>query len=350
MDVTFLAIVFLIFTLPGSIAVVQYVPSPKDFTLSSAAGRNLMDAWEGTLAATAQSLPPLIPVNGSLISTIELTFDIADETDAEDTVGNIITHLQQIYPGHEYSALETSVQITMTGVISNALYEAVNDEFLLYETIKEVKAGTAAEVCAIRNPSSRRRLQLLENEYPFELVCEFDATQFQFIDGIDVEDDPAFVTAVQNALGLEPNDAHTVTAVDNLVIVQSSLKASRNNSQPLGEELIDDITTVHNNLTAFVTEQLQATAKIGDGLRSSDLILCPVDRTCTGQGNDQCDGETGVCECAFFNSNYWWGINCETPCECANDAKCIDGMCHCKYPYWGLRCDKIKEECNICEN
>lgn len=65
----------------------------------------------------------------------------------------------------------------------------------------------------------------------------------------------------------------------------------------------------------------------------SEANLCPDSRDCNGNGT--CDPNTGKYICV----GNWWGVNCDTACECKN------ALCHCTFPYYGLTCSEIRVCC-----
>jgi hypothetical protein len=303
-----------------------------------------------TVNPTEATMPPTSTPNGTVVSAIEIAFEIKNETDMETAVSSINDALFNLYPGDSYRALEKIVSVTISGAFSSQLYDIVNNEALLYDSIKETKCGTASEYCSIINPSARRMLgtnSVFSNEYQFELVIEIDMGLYSMIDGTNV-DDPAFITALESTLGLTHDDAYTVTSIDNKVIIGVTLIVENENNEPLPESLIDTVEDIYSNITVYTTDLVENLGVNGDYVSSTDIIRCPVERTCGGQGNDKCNADTGVCECDYFNNNYWWGIDCETPCECNNGGSCVKGVCHCTFPQWGLRCDNTHTDCQQC--
>lgn len=268
----------------------------------------------------------------------------------ESIIQSTNDEISTVYPDTDYNKLEKIVSVTINGAVSAQLYDYIGDETTLYNAIRDTKCGAASQRCTVTNPSSRRRLgtsEIFVNEYQFEMVIEIEMDQYTYVDGTNL-DDPSFITALESTLGITHDDAYTVSVETNVVLIGVTLKAENKNDQPLQESLIDDMEFIYNNITLYVEDLVDTLGIYSDYVKSTDLILCPVDRTCNGQGNDKCDTMTGICSCEYFNDNYWWGINCETLCECNHGAECIKGICHCEFPRWGLRCDNVRTECEQC--
>jgi hypothetical protein len=313
---------------------------------SSPTGPTAPPTPEPTTSPTPSStLAPVITPNGTVVSKLEIAYELADESDASSTVESLIERADLLYPASTYRNKQTTVSITITGVFSNALYDIVNNEQLLYDTIKETKCGTATSACTITNPSARRVLVgVQENEFQFELVIELDSSQYSSLDGIDIED-PGFITALESTLGITHEETYTISTIDNEIIIQVSIISDNGDGEPLGSDIISDANEMFNNLTAYTTELVSTLGVNGDFVTSTELIKCPVERTCNGQGHELCNEATGVCDCGYFNGDWWWGIDCETKCECDNGAQCVKGICECTFPQWGLRCQNVKEGC-----
>lgn len=283
---------------------------------------------------------------GTVVAKSEISYEVVNETIAWDIVEDLIDREALIYPGSATRYTTKTISLTLTGVLSTALYDAVNDEQLLYDTIKDTKCGSATSSCTISNPVARRRLQA-NNEYHFELVIELDSTEYSSLDGVNIED-PAFITALESTLNLTHQSSYTVSTVDNDIIFQVTLVAESENNDPLNEDLIDDIRAIHSNLTAYASDLVDTLGVNGDWVTSTDLILCPSERDCNGQGLELCNNASGICDCGYFNNQWWWGIECETPCVCDMNRECINAICHCVFPEWGLRCHLNRTECTQC--
>lgn len=166
--------------------------------------------------------------------------------------------------------------------------------------------------------------------------------------GLDSGD---FINNLASDLGIGPGNI-TIQAINGQIVVEIAvIDPDPYNTDPLGEDLITVMQNIESEMETIRTELLNEIV----GLNSEDILSEEVDycsnRDCSGNGDSSVDGtnsygcvtSTGVCACT-----QGWGINCETPCECLNGRPCINNVCNCQFPEYGLRCELTKSQCLEC--
>lgn len=213
--------------------------------------------------------------------------------------------------------------------------EIVGQEAFL-NALKEVKCKLYSDECDVSIvPQGNRRLLQSVEEVVVEIVYDLDDSAFNELDNDDYTD-PAFIQEIADELGISPDNI-TVTGADGEVTIEVTLVEAGDGEVPVGDEIVEEIEELQSsltNITEIVTETLNITEV---ELLDVDLVLCEETRNCNDRGT--CNATTGFCSC----ETGYWGINCETYCNCENDGTCINGLCHCHYPWFGQRCENQKD-------
>jgi hypothetical protein len=241
----------------------------------------------------------------------------------------------------DYSVKKNIVSVE-TGIITQELITETNNNTLLEEKIKAIRCGNAADSCNITiNYGGGRRLterELAAGIY-IEITYEISSELLATVDGLDL-DDTVFEQQLADALGISNLTNIEITSDGGEITISATLEALPN-SDPLGAELLATAQALYTDMINVTTALLNALGASDSDILSSNIDLCAPDRDCSGNGS--CNSNTGVCACV----GNWWGINCETPCECFNGGECVKAFCHCKFPFFGLRCNS-DSGCSTC--
>ena len=232
-----------------------------------------------------------------------------------------------------------TVKNTESAVFDQVILEHVNSS-ALEDGIKTKMCGDYADLCTVTIGSRRllgddphRDLQS-SGTITVEIVYDVDETAYNAIGG-DSFDNAAFEQQLADQLGIGVGNI-TVSGVNGDIVISITI-IEEVDGDPIGDEIIAEINQIDSELDNITSNLVASTP----GLESSDIgapdvDLC-VDRDCNGRGT--CDEATGECDC----TGNWWGINCETECTCSNGRECINAVCHCEYPEYGLRCENTKD-------
>ena len=314
------------------------------------------EAWTYTAPTPAPTTAsptasPTVPL--PTIMTSNVKFYVRNDTDRMTVIDDILLEFNNQFPDTTAYVIRETIKSEETGSISFQLVNDVNNNTLLAEKIAQVRCGSAADECNIVIENERRRLLSDDRRAPLgrELVDPFVIIEITFdlssdllgaVNGLDLSD-PEFEAELLEALGLDNTTDITITSNGGDITVTATLE-SNESEDPLGENLVATGQEASTNLTDITNAILDALGGVDTQLLSTTVDLCPVERDCNGRGT--CDPQTGVCACV----GDWWGIDCETACECENDGECKNALCHCDYPYYGLRCNSTSTVCQTCEN
>jgi hypothetical protein len=180
-------------------------------------------------------------------------------------------------------------------------------------------------------PGGRRRLQT-SGSYTVSITYEVDAATFAEIENNPALDDPAFITALSAASGIDPSNI-TVEAVEGTLEITYTLVAESGGDEPLGADVLADIDTLSESLTNVTQAVAQELSIPQEEFATAALDKCD-GRDCNGFGAELCDSNTGACNCPAG----YWGINCDEQCTCENGGTCPVNYCICDYPYFGPKC------------
>lgn len=304
------------------------IPTPSPTTSPT------LSPTQSPVVPTAEPTASPTPDSGIIISKANVLFRFKNDTDRLTVINDIISQINAEYPDTSEYTIKENVLIEESGTITEQIITEIGNNTLLIEKLKEVRCGSAADYCTIVINGGRRllsgdRRELLTN-VPIEIEFDLDSSLMSLVDGTNLEDSN-FEQALATALGTN-TDNILITSNGGDVTVTATLTALPS-PDPLGESLVQIIENLQTELTNITTTLVNDLGVSGDSVLSSTIDLCPVERDCNGNGS--CDDSTGLCTCV----GNWWGINCETACTCVNDGECINALCHCEYPYYGLRCN-----------
>jgi hypothetical protein len=283
------------------------------------------------------STSPPTSVSAPVITNSIVELYVKNDTARIDVTGDIVDQVDVLHPSTSEYEIVYEIHSEERGTITNAIFELVNNDTAVNEAILLVRYGSAASYASTNLQTRRRALQSSTN-IVIELYFDLTSDLLSTIDGLTL-DDPAFEAALIAALGLANTTDLVVTSNGGDITITAVLYAE-DSSDPLGVDLLQTAQDLQNDLTNITNVLLNEIGAVGTQLLQSTLDLCPEARDCTDNG--VCDDDTGVCECV----GDWWGINCETPCTCANGS-CVNAYCQCQFPYYGLRCDVEKDCCGI---
>jgi hypothetical protein len=290
--------------------------------------------------SAAPTTAPTVVVMNKPLTTSTVRFYVDDDIKRGDTVSAIIAEIESQFPDTTQYVITEQVLSEESGTISLELVNQVGDNALLEEKILQVHCGAAAASCAIVINYERRMLghgRELATFITIDITYDIDSSLLSTVDGLDLSD-PGFEQALMDAIGLGNLTDVYVTSNGGFLTLTVTLNA-KPSDDPLGEDLLGVAQVLHTNVTAITNTLLYVLGLPSDEayLLTSDVDLCPPVRDCSNNG--ECDDVTGACSCV----GNWWGINCETPCECNNGGECVKALCHCEYPWYGLRCGDARD-------
>ena len=231
-----------------------------------------------------------------------------------------------------------TVKNTESALFDQSILDQVNAS-TLKDGIKTKMCGDYADLCTV-TIGSRRLLSDTERDLQssgsitVEIVYDVDETAYNEIGG-DSFDNAAFEQQLADQLGIGVGNI-TVSGVNGDIVISITI-VEEVDGDPIGDEIIDEINQIDSELDTITTNLVASTPGLdATDISAPDVDLC-VDRDCNGRGT--CDPATGECEC----TGNWWGINCETECVCDNGRTCVNAVCQCEYPEYGLRCENTKD-------
>lgn len=258
--------------------------------------------------------------NASTISTSTVTFSVTNDTERYLVLDDFLNQFNIQYP-----TIITNTSVVERGSVNFGLIELLNNT-ILEEKIKQVRCGNPND-CDIEIEYYARRVLSAGGDVSFTLTFDESVTGVLF-------DDPTFEDELIQALDISNTTNVTIKSYGGDVTVTTTLKAGTNpSSDPLGTDLIDTVRDIKDDMQSIILGLVSGSDV------SIKIDLCPDSRDCSGRGT--CDTQTGICECY----GDFWGINCETVCECVNGGECRDAYCHCQWPNHGLRCELEKNDC-----
>lgn len=285
---------------------------------------------------------------GTVIHKSTVKYFVRNDTARFEVTQDIIDQFNTNYPDTVDYYIKETITSEEEGTVNSLLVTTVGNDTLLEEKLAQVRCGSAAPNCQVTVNGGRRMLmsehgRKLDSQLLLEITFDLDSSLLSTVNGFDLND-PEFEAELLDALGLDNTTEITVTSNAGDITIVATLEANPS-TDPLGEELAATGQEAGENLEA-ITESLLLALGVGPDnalVLSTTLEYCPVERDCNGRG--VCDPETGICACV----GNWWGIECETPCECVNGGECKNALCHCDYPFYGLRCNSTSTECQVCE-
>jgi len=231
------------------------------------------------------------------------------------------------------SATLITLDGTETGTFSDAAITEVGEAAFL-AGVKTEMCGDYSGSCTVSIDNSRRMLE--SGSVTVIIVYNIDDDAYDAIGGPSFEND-GFEASLAALLGIGAGNV-TVSGVSGQILISITIVEETADGEPLGEAIINEITNINDQLTQITSDLVASTPGLDSGdIETLPLSLCN-DRDCHSRGT--CDATTGVCAC---DSNDWWGINCETACNCLNDGVCVNGLCACEYPNYGQRCGSTKD-------
>lgn len=302
----------------------------------------------GAIVYKASNLPTNAPTAaptpdaGEILSVSSLKLAVTNSTKRRDTVNSIISDLNVQFPDTADYEFHKRIVAQETGTLTLELIQLIGNNTKLKEAFRKVRCDDAEDVCGIDfDFNGNRRLLFASRELAtsigFELNFDLDSSLLGTVNGFDF-DDPEFEQALADALGLNNVSDVSVTSIGGDITIEVTLVATPG-ADPLGDDLLDLALELQSNMTSITTALLDELGAEEAQLISSEANLCPESRDCNGNGT--CDPNTGKCVCV----GNWWGINCDTACECENNGECKNALCHCMFPYYGLRCSEIRICC-----
>lgn len=251
---------------------------------------------------------------------------------------------QQIIQAKENSVttadLKAFVAVSKEITLDGAYFEAVATESAGLDAIKSTVCGVNAEFCTVVITSQTGERRVLNTEYTVTVTYDVDDATFASIESNTAIDDPAFLTELATAAGVDAANV-TVTATGGELTVTYVLVAESDTDEPLGDDVLQEIEDLEANLDN-VTQTVISTLNITSAdIESTTLDKCD-GRDCNGFGADLCNSKNGKCNCPPG----YWGINCDEICTCENGGTCPQNTCNCLYPYFGPKCGSTKTECS----
>lgn len=310
-----------------------------------------------TQAPTPHPTPTPEPTPNPYITvgTAKVQYNVKNGAARQQVAQTTISDVKATYS--DPSSIDVRVKSTETSYNSITTYQLVNNHTLYEESYAKARGCWPDCTATIVSVGGNRRLSDIHNRElqtdVIEIEITFDLSEQAYDDLVTSGnnlDDPTFLNELAGELGIHPDNI-TITIVDGEVILELSLLAEVS-TEPTGQDSLNDLTSIQaslNNATLVLVEELGATE---DSVTTVTLDLC-FTRDCNGYGDPTAPGtdengctiSTGACVC----TNDRWGINCEAACECINGGTCINALCHCTYPYYGLRCNLDKStDCNTC--
>lgn len=280
-----------------------------------------------------------------VVGTAEVQANVLDGDAREEVVTNTIADVTADF---EEDEVLVNVQSTEVSLMPLQLYNDVNNETLFKESFLNARGNPEGATVTISTDGRR----MLQEAGSIVVELTFDLTEDQYNDLVangNNLDDPEFLNEFSSELGVDPSNV-TVTVVEGEVIIEVSLITAVDSGDPSGAETLEELQEIQaslDNATEVLVEELGSE---GDSVTTIELDLCG-SRDCSGRGDptapdtdaNGCNPTTGVCACI----DDWWGINCESECECFNGGYCRNSYCQCEYPYYGIQCNStIDCSCN----
>lgn len=268
----------------------------------------------------------------------KISFTASDVNKTKTAVKEVIDRARQTVtnPGK----MKAFVQGTTTGYFASSLLEAFGGtEAELLGHIQGIVCGSAP--CDVtRVVGGGRRLQS-SGEIAIQVDFDIDESFYNDLVTQDAFSDPAFVTALAAAAGVDPSNV-TVTATEATLEVTFIVAEESDGTEPVDAAVLADLQEVASTvdtLAATVATELSIPPE-SVTIQATDLCA---DRDCNGRGT--CDSATGICTCT---DAAYWGINCETSVTCENGGtpRSDVAYCACEYPYFDARCNSTKTACS----
>lgn len=322
---------------PACIEHVDCVPYMQEGRLAHCDAGVCEDKYEGTCSTTLACAARLHldKQKTSGIGTGTLTFN-GTAADTATVIASAVSKIQTNISGDARLMLAVAGNETATVPIN--LYES-DPQFPA--KFLRARCGDASELCQVRivafNDAENRR-RLASESVIVEIVYLLDDAAYTSIENNNFED-TAFLDALAAELGdgVTREDVNVLTDTSGVLTIQVTLTEEGDGVTPIGEEIIDDIHAIQNNLGDIATELVDQLSLDPQDIESSQVDLCG-ERTCNGRG--ECDPNTGVCAC---NTEAYWGINCETSVSCTNGGEVFGAYCKCGFPWYGRRCENEKD-------
>lgn len=300
---------------------------------------------EGIHIGAPTPAPTLAPTPNPYIEigTAEIKFNVADAVTRQNIAKTAITDIKNKVSNSDNVIIKVSA--IETSVIPSTMYTDINNDTLLKESFATAR-GCGPGQCTVTIGGSRRMLMKsrdLQSEFVVSIEYSLSEADYNsFADLNNTLDNPAFLAALAVELGVDVSDIE-VTATGGTVTIEITLTAVVSDD-PSGTDTILELQEIQASLNNATETLVQLLGVPSDGVTLIELDLCS-SRTCSGQGDNTmagtdtngCAPSTGICAC---NEGYW-GVNCESRCECYNGGSCVNSMCKCSYPYFGLRCNAI---------
>jgi hypothetical protein len=302
-----------------------------------------------TVAPTAAPTPPTpsptaapTPSPYITVGVANIKYNVVGGTARSNVAQDTITDVTSKFA--RPSDLSFRVKSTETSTTTKTVYDDFANKTLFEEAYTKAR-GCYPDCTATVTDTGDRRLSGRSLQSSGSIVVEivFDLTAAAYnalVASGNNLDDPGVITDLATELGVGAGNI-TVTVTDGEVTVEVTLTATVTEN-PSGAETLDDIVEIQASLNNATTILVDEFGGPQDSVTTVTLDLCS-GRDCTGRGDatapdtdaNGCNVNTGQCVC----DGDWWGINCETACECNNGGACVSALCHCVYPYFGLRCD-----------
>lgn len=229
--------------------------------------------------------------------------------------------------------------------IDNNLIQSVNDTEFLLSSIIENFCGVASSQCGYVTGNGR---MLADENVTITLTYNIDdALYTELINTGYSFGSNNFTDALALSLGLDPSDVTIVTNNGDIEI-EITIIDDVVDGDPLGEELLDDITAIQSELDNITQNLILELDSNSTEVVFDEADYCG-DRTCNSVG--LCNNSTGHCACPDSHI----GFNCEIKIACNTTNFCgINGICppdgercHCQYPYFGPTCNSTIT-CGVC--
>ena len=141
----------------------------------------------------------------------------------------------------------------------------------------------------------------------------------------------AFISALATSFNVPAEDI-TITTVGGTITVNIDFSAVPG-SNGIEDSVVAELANINSNLNAATTTLVNTFGTV----ETVVLDLCG-GRTCNARGT--CNQATGICVCRTDTD--YWGINCETLCDCDSGGACDKQYCTCDFPNYGKRCESQK--------
>lgn len=273
------------------------------------------------------SAPTMSPIpTGVTVGKVEVKLINTNPASSQTATNDAIADIKNSTAG-----TTIKVKTTEKATLPSSFYSSNSNKTQLKENIKAARGCTDCQVVFKNIPGARRMLQ--GGDVTVEIIFALDDTAYaELVNTGNNLDDPQFLTELATASGVPEGDI-SVTVIGTEVVLEVTLVAYPDeNGNPVTEDSIQDLQNLQANVETIAQTVI---SEVGDGeIESQVLDLCG-ERDCSGRGT--CNTETGICVC----TGDWWGINCESTCECYNGGECFNSYCQCLFPYFGLRCDDI---------